>query len=671
MTFFPRMFRLLIVFVCAAVAGAVLAAPGDVEWRAVTPEELAIKTAKVEADADAEALFWEVRIDDSSEDLSMQHYVRVKVFTERGREKFSKLDIPFSKRMKIKDLAARVIKADGSIIVVGKQDIVEREIIKAGGEKIKAKSIAMPALEIGSIVEYRYREVIDDAGAVGMHLKFQRDIPLQTLSYYYKPYNKANPRYQSFNFHDTAFVQDEKGFWVATRTDVPAFKEEPHMPPEDQVMPWMLLQAVRFNLSSDGLYSFTFSVKDPSDPLSYWAAVGRERTEWAKFMSKPDKEISKVATQVAASVTTEEGKLAKLYEFCQTQIRNTSFEPNLTDEERKKLPKNKTAADVLKNKVGSAQFIDLLFGAMASSLGFETRVAFISDRSELFFKPDMANESFLHPGAIAVKVGADWKFYNPGVKFLPVGMLVWYEEGVWAFLVGEANYSWVRTPYSSHAKSLTKRIGRFNLLEDGTIEGDVKIEYQGQSALVFKLDTYDESDSKREEDLKNEIKARMSTAELTNLRFENLGDPVKPVISSYHIKVPGYAQRTGKRLFLQPSFFEHGKSGMFSTANRKYDVYFHYPWSESDDIEFVLPEGYGLDNADKPAPFAAGEISQYSVEMGLTTDKKTLILRRKFHFGGGANILFPVDRYTPVKDLFDRLQKSDEHTITLKSAAAN
>lgn len=670
MNFPLRISSLLIVGVCAALGAAVGATPGD-EWRAVTPEELALKSAKVEADADAEALFWEVRIDDSGdEDLSMRHYVRVKVFTDRGREKFSKLDIPFSKRMKIRDLAARVIKPDGTIVEVGKQDIIEREIVKAGGVKIKAKSIAMPALDAGAIVEYRYREVIDDAGAAGMHLKFQRDIPMQAVSYYYKPYNKRDPNYQSFNFKDTEFVKDEKGFWVATRKNVPAFKEEPHMPPEDQVIPWMLLQTVRLNITAASAFAITFSIKDPSNPASYWGAVGRERAFWAEILTKSDKEITRVATELTASATTNEAKLAKLYEFCQTQIRNTSYEPGLTDDDRKKLPKNKSAADVLKNKSASAQYVDLLFGAMANSLGLETRVAFLSDRSAFFFNPDMTNEAFLHPGAIAVNVGNGWKFYNPGIKFLPLGMLVWYEEGVWAFLVGKSNSSWVQTPNSTHDKSLTKRTGRFKLLEDGTLEGEVKIEYHGQTGLTFKLESYDESDAKREEDLKTEIKERMSTAEISEVRFENVNEPAKPVISSYKIRVPGYAQKTGKRLLLQPSFFEHGQSAMFSTTNRKYEVYFHYPWSESDDIEVVLPGGYSLDNADRPAPFAASGISAYNVQMG-TVDEKTLVLRRQFYFGAGANILFPATSYAPLKDLFDRLRKGDDHLVSLKSTAGN
>ena len=83
----------------------------DEAWRTVAPAELALETPQVEPDADAEAIFWEVWLDDKKRSrLSYNHYVRVKIFTERGREKFSKLDIPFYKGRKVEDVAARVIR---------------------------------------------------------------------------------------------------------------------------------------------------------------------------------------------------------------------------------------------------------------------------------------------------------------------------------------------------------------------------------------------------------------------------------------------------------------------------------------------------------------------------------------------------------------------------------
>ncbi len=118
----------------------------------------------MEKEADAEAIFWEVRIDDNPDgDLIFNHYIRVKVFTERGRESQSKIDLIYGKifgaEIKINDIAARTIKADGTIVELNKKDIFDRTVVKGSGLKYKARSFAMPAVEPGCIIEYRWREV--------------------------------------------------------------------------------------------------------------------------------------------------------------------------------------------------------------------------------------------------------------------------------------------------------------------------------------------------------------------------------------------------------------------------------------------------------------------------------------------------------------------------------
>jgi hypothetical protein len=658
----------VLTFWCVLFLSAVTAAAQDKEWRPVTPEELAAKTPVVEPDADAEAIFWEVRIDDSSsEDLSMKHYVRVKIFTERGREKYSKFDVPFSKWVKIKDLAARVIRPDGAITEIRKEDIFEREIIKAGGIKIKAKSFAVPNIEPGVIIEYKYKETRVDSGAKGMRLAFQRDVPVQNLSYYYKPYNSQEPKYQNYNFRDAKFVKDEKGFWLAKRTNVPAFREEPRMPPEDMVRPWMLLTGTRFQLTSTSAFGFSFTIKDPSNQASYWGAVSAQYTPLWKFMTKSSGEIKTAAAQITAGASTPDEKLRKIYEFCQTQIKNTTFDTAITDEERAKLPEVKSMSDVLKRRSAGSQYVDMIFGALANAAGFETRIAFTGNRSEMFFEPAMTNEQLIHPAAIAVNVDKEWKMFNPGMAFLPYGMLVWYEEDTWALLVGENNYVWKTTPMTDHAKSSAKRNGKFKLLDDGTLEGDVSIEFTGHPALTYRMENYDESADKRVENLKEGIKQRISTAEVSDVQIENVTDVAKPLVQRYKVRIPSYAQKTGKRLFLQPGFFEYGSNALFSSATRKYDIFFRYPWSETDKIEFQLPAGFDLDNADSPGMLADPQkIGALDIKMSVDAARTKLLYDRSFHFGGGGNVLFPSASYTAVKGLFDLFQKSETHTISLK-----
>jgi transglutaminase-like putative cysteine protease len=633
------------------------------DWKPIDPAQLALKAPLVEKDADAEALFWEVKIDDNPQgDLIFNHYIRIKVFTERGRESQSKIDIPFGKlsgrEIKIQDIAARTLKADGSILELKKEDVFERTVVKTNGLKLKVKSFAIPGIEPGCIIEYRWREVRVNRSANYVRLEFQRDVPVQNVKYLIKPYPFEGFAMRSITLHGkaTPFVKEKEGFYSTSMTNVPAVHEESRMPPEDQVKAWMLIY---------------YSKDTELNPDKYWFDYGKRVYEGTKSLLKVNDEVRQAATTIIGDATTPEAKLARLFDFCRDKIKNVADDASgITAEERKKLKENKSPADTLKRGVGNGADIDLLFAALATAAGYDARIVLAPDRGDLFFDKAIANSYFLDPSNIAVRVGEGWKFYNPGSRYIPIGMLRWQEEGLPALITDPKEPVWVSTPLSVATKSTVKRTGKLKLSEDGTLEGDVELEFSGHPAMERKEENDDDSQTQREETLKDEIKARLSTAEISNIKIENVTDPVKPFVYSFHLRVPGYAQKTGKRLFLQPAVFQRGIGALFSASERKYDIYFHYPWQEVDHVMIELPAGYALDNADAPAPFSGGEISNYKPTLSVTKDQHTLIYKREFFFGGGGNILFPVSTYPQLKRYFDEIHKQDNHTVSLKQGAA-
>jgi hypothetical protein len=324
--------------------------------------------------------------------------------------------------------------------------------------------------------------------------------------------------------------------------------------------------------------------------------------------------------------------------------------------------------------MGTGADIDFLFASLASAAGFDARIVLAPDRGDIFFDQEIENfpnPYFLDPANIAVNVEGKWQFFNPGFNYIPFGMLRWQEEGEKALITDPKAPVWVNTPMSPPEKSMIKRKAHLKLAEDGTLEGEVVLEYTGHFAIERKEDNDADSETQREENLKDEVKEHMSSAEISNIKIENVTDHVKPLVYSYHLKFPGYAQRTGKRLFLQPAFFQHGLGPMFATTNRKYPIYFHFPWSEDDVVEIELPAGYALDNADAPAPFGSAPISEYKPTLGVTKDQKTLVYKRSFFFGGNDNVLFPVTSYGQLKGYFEVLNKQDNHSVVLKQTSAN
>lgn len=636
---------------------------GD-DWRPISPADLALKAPVVEKDADAEAIFWEVRVldEENGNDFRkvLNHYIRIKIFTDRGRESQSRIDIPYFSGVSIKDVAARTIKPDGTIIEIKKEDVLERTIVKAGGLKLKAKSFAMPGVEAGVIIEYRWKEIWDRV-LVYDRFQLQRDIPVQTITYFIKPahidaYKTVGMSAKTFHGDTTPFVKAKDGFYMTSIANVPAFHEEARMPPEDEVRIWMLVW---------------YTDEGNLPPDKYWPKYGKERYDEYKSVLKVSDDVRSAAAQAIGDATTPDQKLERLYAFCKEKIKNVDNETSgVTAEERAKVRENKVPSDTLKRGMGTGEDIDMLFTALAIGAGFDARVVRIADRSRTFFNPDFPNGYFLRSWDIAVRVGDQWRFFDPSSSYVAFGMLRWQEEGQKALLLDPKEPLWLETPNSAPQKTKEKRLAKLSLSEDGTLEGDVRLEYTGHFAVEKKAQNDQDSADKREESLREAIKAQMSTAEVSNVHIDNVTEPFKPFVCTYHVKVAGYASSTGKRLFLQPAFFEHGIGPLFDSSARRYPIYFHYPWSEEDEVQIALPQGYALDNPDAPAPFKSPPISEYLPSAAITKDGKTLIYKRSFFFGGGGNIMFPVSSYNQLKVFFDNLHKQDNHTITLKQSAA-
>jgi hypothetical protein len=660
-------FTILSLFILFLSSGA-FAAGGDEQWRPVTTEQLQMKTPKVEPDADAEAIFWEVSVADDFVPRAgfktvLNHYLRVKIFTERGRESNSKVDIPFGKipdlgvNVSIMDIAARTIKPDGTIIELKPSEIFERELVKSSGVKLKAKSFAVPGIETGAIVEYRWKEVRTDSLSYYVRLNLAREIPVQFVKYSIRPYMSSNfpygMRIHSFNMQNR-FSKDEDGFYSTTMTDIKAFREEAKMPSEYEVKPWILVY---------------YADDDEVAPDKYWKARGKNTFELHKQMLKPTDDIRQAAVQAVGGATEAEEKIRRVFDFCRANIKNIDDDASgMTTDAREKFKENRTTSDTLKKRAGRWHDIDMVFGAMLSAIGFDVRVANVALRSDAPFNSDMSNDYFVQTENIVVKVGNEWKFFDLSNTYLPYGMVYWSEEGQKA-LISDANEPfWTTVPVSAPENSKEKRTARLRLKEDGSLEGDVRIEYTGHLADYHKEFNDDDSPAEREKTLAEMVKKNiLATAEISAISIENVQDPDKPFVYSFKINIPAYAERTGKRLFLRPNIFERSTNALFLTSARKYDVSFEYPWSEEDDISIELPAGFSIESAENPRAVRDEKGgSAHETEISLSDDKKTLSYRRSFSFGKNGRMVFPVTAYPFLKQLFETFHNADAHIVSFR-----
>jgi Domain of Unknown Function with PDB structure (DUF3857) len=160
------------------------------QWTVPTPEELSMTAQPEVPGAAAVYFFREETTDDKLHMFSI--YIRLKVLTERGKE-YSNVELSFARAsggngFTVEDIQGRTVHPDGTIIpFTGKP--YEKLIEKTQGVKVMAKVFTLPDVEVGSIIEYRYKLRYDDRFFQSPDWYIQSDLWTRKAHYLWRPIN--------------------------------------------------------------------------------------------------------------------------------------------------------------------------------------------------------------------------------------------------------------------------------------------------------------------------------------------------------------------------------------------------------------------------------------------------------------------------------------------------
>jgi len=644
------------------------APPEFVSWLPVTDAQRNLKSASVEKDAGAEVLIWRVHVVDellgNNRDLQrvFYHYVRVKVFDEKGKEDTSTIDLTYREPGGILDVSGRTIKSDGTVLELDKKSIYRREVERAGRAREKAVSFAMPGVEPGTIIEYRWKQTENDNRFRYIRLHFQRDFPVQQVTYFVKPLSSDITGGQQmylmkFNCEPTPIKVENDGFNSTTVTNIPAGRHEPYAPSDPNVEPWALLY---------------YSENARREPEKFWNSEGKKVYNEMKGSLKASDEVKAAVGEVVAGAGGDEARVTALAAYVQKHIRNL-FDSQVTMAEREKffekMPKERerTAAEIFKAGIAMPSEMNVAFAALATQAGLEVRPALIGSRGEVAFAPQLTDRYFLDDKAIAVKLGSAWKIVDVSHKHLMPGMLPWDEEGMAVLVSDPKTPVFIQAPMSPPEASVEKIDAHLKLSDLGALSGSVEESFTGHRAEDLRGEIEGKTPAQREEWLHDRIVRMFPDAEVTGIELKNADDPTQPLAAKYRLEAPHYAQVTGKRILFQPSAFRRGVVSPFTASERHFPIHFPYAWKEVDEVWIALPEGFVLDNADNPGGLDFGEIGSYKLKMEVTKSAEPEFhLFREFAFGNKGILFIDAKNYAVLKRVFGVVQTQDSHTISLK-----
>lgn len=612
-------------------------------WAPVDPQQLRMMEFKPLPGADAVMLYYADEIDDVEHQEFF--YSRIKILTDSGK-RFATAEIPLVGNASITDLYARTVHPDGTITEFAGQPF-EKVVLRGQGIKIRTLSFTLSQVTPGSIVEYRYELHYGDKDLRQHEWTVQHDLFAVKQHLFFR-FNKhwAVEWVATRGFDKTPEKDTKSGTLQMDVDNIPPFEPEDQMPPESS-----------YRLKVSFFYPSAFAIS----PSAYWFDMGQWWSRGIDSFIGHYKEIRKAAEEAIGKETDPEKRLRRLYARAQ-QIRNLSYERERTaqEEKREELKDPKNVVDVLKHGYGNRNGITMLFVAMARSLGFSASVVLVSNRQDRFFDRDVLSFDQLDAEVALVELNGKSLFLDPGTRFCPYGLMRWMRTGTAAMDMGDPG-TIISTPPADWHNSLVSRSANMRLNPDGSMKGEIRVEFSGINALERRLSALSTDEAGRKKELEDQLKAwlpfnaKVQLTECTGWENETEG-----LVAVFDVQLPEYASVAGKRLLVPDALFKPKKRRVLKNGPRKYPVYYRYAVFEADSVVLNVPPGYTTETIAAPAAartdFASFHTLTSSVGQRVNMERTLLV----------NVVLLPPDRYEQLRDFFAKVEAADEAQTVLR-----
>ncbi|HET7434220.1 MAG TPA: DUF3857 and transglutaminase domain-containing protein [Thermoanaerobaculia bacterium] len=642
--------RLSVLFalVLCLITTPLLHAGSNDDFHDATPEELAMKSVDWAPGAPAVILDWQSHHDD--EKSFVTEYLRIKILSSEGK-KYGDVELLFVPGYSwLKDIKARTIRPDGTAVpFTGK--IYDKLIMRAGGVKLLQKTLSLPEVAPGSIVEYRYTRTWRSDRLMTNSWDLQREIPILHADIWVQPYTQG--QISSF-FTVRRWPKDRAPKRVGNHFEMaldkqPALEAEPLAPPKEELTP-----SVQFFYASEKI-----------DLEKYWTETGKSFADYAESFIGDRRGIKKAAADLTAGATTDEEKLRRIYAKVQ-QLRNLTFEADKTEQEekREKLHDNRHIEDVLTNGYGYRVELNRLFAGLARAAGFDASMVRVSQRDEAFFAQQLPDADQLLTEVVLVKNGDQERWFDPGTPHNAFGLLSWENTYVMAMkLVKKSGGTWVTTPEQGPELAITKRTADLHVDGD-VLKGTATVTFTGQAALSRRLAAHTHDEAENRKSLEDDIKGWFpdgSTVKLTKISSLTASD--EPLTLDVDLELANLGTVAGSRALLPLSVFAASQKNPLSAEQRKNAVYFNYMRQTEDHVTLHLPEGYVVESVPKGLKLDIGGAlytADWKQNGGVVTLDRKMAMK---------TLVVDAANYRVIRSFYARTGTADQDALVLKKAA--
>jgi hypothetical protein len=648
---------------------AAMPAQAQTKWTQPTDEELKMTAQPQVPGAPAVYLYREEMTDDLLHERSV--YVRLKILTEAGKALGDvrltylsdlAVDDPDISDLTadVTDIAGRTIHSDGTIIPFTGQPF-ERTVEKSTGAKFSEKVFSLPQVEVGSILEYRFKLRIGDNEYETPQWLVQQRLYVRKAYYYWKA--------------SDIFTEGSSTRGLAWSNVLPpgAVVKSSAVPGTGNTHPYHLIELAVHDIPPMQHEAFMPPMRSLSYRVNFYRAAYRTQDEfwrergkaWVKQMEHfigPAQGMTAQVQTLVAPGDSDMVKLQKIYAAIM-EMDNTMFSRKHSESENKAhgLGKAHTAQDIWDRKRGRPEEMTALFVALARSAGMRAYLMAVTDRDTDIFSPAWLSLEQLNGFVAIVVVDGKEQFFDPGQRYCPFGQMAWKHTGAGGLREIEGGGSALaNTPEPPYIQSQTQRTADLTMEDDGTVHGTVKITLIGAPALSWRHLGLRRDETAVRNTMRSWIRARLPEGiEVKNGTIENLADYEKPLVATYDVRGM-LATVSAKRLMLPGQLFESRTKPLFPQETRDVPIYFNHGGRTIDAVRVKFPEDVTLESAPKDDQVALQRLASYRIKA--ETQPGSVLLRRTYDLGSP---FFTVAEYPEVKTFFSKMATDDQQPVVL------
>jgi hypothetical protein len=533
--------------------------------------------------------------------------------------------------------------------------VYEKPIVTAASAKLLATTFTLPEVEVGDIIEYRYRRRHQPGYVFDSRWILSEDLFTSHAKFSLEPSRDLSLRWswpRGLPTGTPAPVKQGSRIQLETH-DIPAFVTEEYMPPADEL---------RYRVD----FIYTLDHYPDTDPVIFWNKYAKQANSRIDDFVGSSKAMQQAVAQIVATGDSPEAKLRRIYARV-AQIRNISYERPKTEQEQEREGRTdaRRAEDVWKKSAGDARQITWLFLALVRAAGIQAAPALVPTRDLYFFSPLIMNPNQLNSSLVIVQLDGKDLFLDPGVPFTPFGLLPWNETAVRILRLDKDGGGWLDTPLLVPASARIERKAVLKLTSEDVLEGKVTISYSGIEAAWRRLAQRDEDDTERKDYLESLVQDYIPSgidAKLTNRPDWTGWDT--PLVAEYTMSVPGWMAYAGKRGLLPVSVFGRSEEHAFEHASRTQPLYFNFPYQNDDDVTIELPRGWHVDSL--PGARTVDH-TVLSYNLAAENNNGSLHLTRTVR----VDLMFlGVQYYDQLREFFQTVRTGDAQRIVITPGAA-